>query len=299
MYLVLIAVWVCGLGSASASVGDRSNEFRGCLYVCRFNNCSQEFAADPYRGGVSSVESSSEDWSALLHRTCTDECRYHCMWVTTRLFLEDDRDTPQFYGKWPFIRILGLDEPASVLFSLMNLLGHCHGLWRLHCSLPSHAPMFSTWRNYALVSINAWFWSAVFHARDLVFTERLDYFSALSMVLYSLYALCIRAVGRGRDHIKQSVGAACVALYAYHIWYLTHKHFDYSYNMKVNVTIGDVHLLLLDAHALWHLCTVPLPLYWYRFVIADCQYILDKTEAYRETPYHRLHQRSFKPFVGE
>ncbi|KAF2353719.1 Per1-like, partial [Trinorchestia longiramus] len=275
---MLLVVFISFSHSVDASVGDRSNEFRGCLYVCRFNNCSQEYSEDPYHGGMSSSESSSAifDWHALLHRSCTDECRYHCMWVTTQIFLDDDRGIPQFNGKWPFIRLWGLEEPASVLFSVLNLLGHCCGLWCLHYYLPSYAPMFGIWRTYALVSVNAWLWSAVFHSRDLVFTERLDYFSALSMVLYSLYALCLRAVGPGRDHVKHSVGGACVAMFAYHIWYLTHKRFDYGYNMKVNVTIGECEAWLLDAHALWHLITAPLPIFWYRFVVADCLYMLEE-----------------------
>ena len=64
-----------------------------------------------------------------------------------------------------------------------------------------------------------------------------------------------RAVGEGQNHVKQSVGAACVALFCYHIWYLTHRHFDYGYNMKVNVTIGQykrwlIHQLTVQMQAL-------------------------------------------------
>ncbi|KAJ7566674.1 hypothetical protein O6H91_02G114000 [Diphasiastrum complanatum] len=33
-----------------------------------------------------------------------------------------------YHGKWPFDRILGLQEPASVVFSLLNLLEHILGV---------------------------------------------------------------------------------------------------------------------------------------------------------------------------
>ena len=49
-------------------------------------------------------------------------------------------------------------------------------------------------------------------------------------------------MGGGREHIKQSVGAAAVAFFGYHIWYLTHRRFDYGYNMKVNITVGKSHI---------------------------------------------------------
>ena len=42
------------------------------------------------------------------------------------------------------------------------------------------------------VCINAWFWSTVFHAKDSDITEKLDYFCAFSMVLFSFYSACIR-----------------------------------------------------------------------------------------------------------
>ena len=42
------------------------------------------------------------------------------------------------------------------------------------------------------VSIHTWFWSAVFHSRDLYWTERLDYFSAASMIISALLFQFVR-----------------------------------------------------------------------------------------------------------
>lgn len=42
MLVVILGILsVFCLEGATASAGDKSSEFRGCLYVCRFNNCSQ------------------------------------------------------------------------------------------------------------------------------------------------------------------------------------------------------------------------------------------------------------------
>ena len=42
------------------------------------------------------------------------------------------------------------------------------------------------------VSMHTWFWSAVFHSRDLYWTERLDYFSAASMIVSALLLQFVR-----------------------------------------------------------------------------------------------------------
>ena len=42
------------------------------------------------------------------------------------------------------------------------------------------------------VCLNCWFWSCVFHTRDTPFTEKMDYFSAFSAVLFSFYAMIVR-----------------------------------------------------------------------------------------------------------
>lgn len=76
------------------------------------------------------------------------------------------------------------------------------------------------------------------NSRDL-YDIHTDLYDIRTSPLLIIAVLCSnRAVGPGREHVKQSVGAACIAMFAYHVWYLTHKRFDYGYNMKVNITIG-------------------------------------------------------------
>jgi hypothetical protein len=38
--------------------------------------------------------------------------------------LAEHGEVYQYYGKWPFIRFLGMQEPAAVLFSIGNLVMH-------------------------------------------------------------------------------------------------------------------------------------------------------------------------------
>jgi hypothetical protein len=61
-------------------------------------------------------------------------------------------------------------------------------------SVPSDAPMYGVWLVYGATCVNAWFWSTVFHTRDIAFTEMMDYFCAFSIVLFSLLAFLLRSV---------------------------------------------------------------------------------------------------------
>jgi hypothetical protein len=87
------------------------------------------------------------------------------MHTLTDLALESGVRMEQFYGKWPFWRWAGMQEPASVAFSVANLLLHVLGAdWLRRGVHPAHPmrPFYLTW---AYVSVNAWVWSAVFHTR--------------------------------------------------------------------------------------------------------------------------------------
>ena len=72
----------------------------------------------------------------------------------------------QYYGKWPFTRVLGMQELFSVLFSFGNMIPFVYyrNAWRKRASPKFYlVPLFKI---YCLVGINTWLWSAAFHARD-------------------------------------------------------------------------------------------------------------------------------------
>jgi hypothetical protein len=89
------------------------------------------------------------------------------MHALTDLALESGVPVQQYYGKWPFWRLAGMQEPASVAFSVANLLMHVLGAdWLRRGVHPAHPmkPFYLTW---AYLNINAWVWSAVFHTRGV------------------------------------------------------------------------------------------------------------------------------------
>jgi hypothetical protein len=240
-----------------------------------------------------------------------------------------------------------MQEPASVLFSLLNLAAHAHCLarfWRLRLRLRGTAaaagpaaakaalavdgtsssgsgsslaaagaeayPYAWLWAGYMLLSMNAWLWSAVFHSRDTRLTERLDYFSAALLIFFNLFLSLVRTLRLQSAHALAAAAAPLAFFLASHFRFMLYVLFDYGYHVKVCIAAGAAQSLLwvgwaaatapparrqlytfvllvnacmllevldfppllhasLDAHALWHLATVPLVYFFYRFIISD------------------------------
>ena len=154
--LTLIAVLV---PSALSSIGDQSFVQRNCVHECHSDNCSTAAKISAFERGQPLVEF----W---LMWSCLDECRYACMWRTVDEFHSRGLPTPQFHGKWPFARILGIQEPASTLFSVLNFAPHLFLLRKFRRVVRPTTRMYTVWTMYGVISMNTWVWSTVFHTRD-------------------------------------------------------------------------------------------------------------------------------------
>jgi len=160
--------------TAYASSGDRSDEFQRCLKKCVRQSCTAMAMATDDGRSTPPVPAQQQQQQQqqplplalqLTRWTCTDNCKYTCMHMLTDFAVESGVRIQQYYGKWPFWRFAGMQEPASVAFSLANLLMHVLGAdWLRRGVHPAHPmrPFYLTW---AYVSVNAWVWSAVFHTR--------------------------------------------------------------------------------------------------------------------------------------
>lgn len=97
------------------------------------------------------------------------------MWDTVEnSYKKNGFPVQQFHGKWPFVRILGIQEPASAIFSILNLLPHIYMFREMRKTVSSETKTYPVWLGYSLVSINTWTWSTIFHTRDWDFTEKVN-----------------------------------------------------------------------------------------------------------------------------
>lgn len=251
------------------------------------------------------------------------------MWMTIDIYEKKNLPCPQFHGKWPFIRVLGMQEPASVLFSVLNGVSNVIGIQHYLHAVPSCAPMFNVAIMQAVVAANAWIWSAVYHSRDFVWTEILDYFCATSLVVFSLYValhrLSYEATPKHQSRIRWVAAHVLLGFYITHICYLTFDKFDYGYNMKANIGIGLTNtaawlwfwsqnransyvwkilyaviltnlfllfeildfppiLWVFDAHSIWHMLTIPMPLMVFSFFKDDHIYLQQNFSSKEKVP---------------
>lgn len=139
-----------------ASAGDRADEYRNCVSKCESRVCGDNYAA-----WASSISLPMQ----LTRWTCSDDCKYGCMHAITDHALNHSLPMQQYHGKWPFWRLAGMQEPASVAFSMLNFLVHYRGWRRIQRTLPESHPMKSYYRRFAFAGMNAWVWSSVFHTR--------------------------------------------------------------------------------------------------------------------------------------
>ncbi|KAK0745866.1 Per1-like protein [Schizothecium vesticola] len=224
---------------AAASAGDRLPEFRECIKICERENC----------GPDADHQTPIPLYRRLLLWSCPAECDYTCQHIITDQRLSavpaPAKPVVQFHGKWPFTRVLGVQEPASVLFSAGNWWAHYSGLRKLREQVPASYPLRRFYLGFAYVSMAAWTFSIVFHTRDFAATEQLDYFGAGAAVLYGLYSTAVRMfrlerrTPRARAALKAWTGL-CVGLFVMHVAYLKLWAWDYTYNMAANVAVGAV-----------------------------------------------------------
>ncbi|KAL7107200.1 hypothetical protein ACP275_06G038900 [Erythranthe tilingii] len=327
-FVLFLVALSCFAGSLKASPGDADPVYRGCVEECEktgcvgekcFQHCTFSSDGNPIDGPWYLQEPLYIQWKQW---DCLSDCRYHCM-----LSREEEKhklgyQPVKYHGKWPFKRIYGIQEPVSVALSALNLAVQFHG-WvsffiLVHYKLPfrpnkkTYYEYTGLWNIYAVFAMNAWFWSAVFHSRDVDLTEKLDYSSAVALLGYSLILAIIRAFNVGLEAARVMVAAPLIAFVTTHILYLNFYQLDYGLNIKVCVAMGIIQMViwavwagmtrhparwklwvvvlggglamlleiydfppykeLVDAHALWHATTIPLTYLWWSFVRDDCEF---------------------------
>jgi post-GPI attachment to proteins factor 3 len=267
--LLFLLSFLALLNQVSASYGDRLPEFRQCVevsilpphhkYRTTHNPRSASKRTAKEQKPLQSVSLSLPFFAQILtppalhHKlllwTCPSECDYTCQHIITSQRVASSLPIVQFHGKWPFYRFLGMQEPFSVFFSLLNFLAHQNGLDNIKRAIPPTYPLRKYYVGLSYFGMVSWVFSMIFHTRDFAATEQLDYFAAGASVLYGFYYTPIRVFrldqggGKG-DSVVRAWGLFCITLYICHVTYLKLYSWDYTYNMAANVVIGIIQNLL-------------------------------------------------------
>ena len=192
---LLVALLLALQRSALASSGDESLQFRSCVRRCREVGEVGEVGDDVVNAGKDERERgmvmlrcpdgplAAPSQQLPFSWDCDAECQYRCMWAIE----SDSRISSPFYrpnkyfGKWPFVRLGPMQEPASVALSLANLVANAHCLARLvGLARPRRGGQSQSqarskkkqtkewsvaaahaWLVHFVLAVNAWLWSAV------------------------------------------------------------------------------------------------------------------------------------------
>lgn len=189
---LLVALLLALQRSALASSGDESLQFRACVRRCRevdeVDDDVVDAGKDERERGMVVPRCSDGPLAAPSQQLpfswdCNAECQYRCMWAIE----SDSRISSPFYrpnkyfGKWPFVRLGPMQEPASVALSLANLVANAHCLARLvGLARPRRGGQSQSqarskkkqtkewsvaaahaWLVHFVLAVNAWLWSAV------------------------------------------------------------------------------------------------------------------------------------------
>ncbi|XP_057820734.1 uncharacterized protein LOC131033516 isoform X2 [Cryptomeria japonica] len=262
--LLMLIASLSLLAPSYASIGDSDPLYRTCVENCEKNGCVEEtcFSSCKLPVNGASIEGAWFMQEPLYLRwkewDCRIDCRYHCM-----VKRESERDIlgqkpVKYHGKWPFKRVFGFQEPVSVAFSALNLAVQFHG-WLsfvilVYYKLPLRPHNRSTyyeftglWNIYGILSMNAWFWSAVFHSRDVELTEKLDYSSAVALMGFSLIVAILRTFDVKDEAARVMVAAPLIAFVTTHILYLNFYELDYAQSKtNIQVTAGETQVISIS-----------------------------------------------------
>ena len=174
-------VW-CAWGSS----GDRNPHFQECR-----RECEQTQGCRP----PNSADLASLNWS------CRDNCRYECTQLQRHRREAAGYSPEKFYGHWPFVRVWGMEEPASAVFSVLNAVPHllhlpfiCH--WWLGRPLTPRGHYMEPWLMlFPLSGVLAWAASYLFHTKKNIWTTPVDYVGAMLLLSYSVWLALRRTWG--------------------------------------------------------------------------------------------------------
>lgn len=234
----------------NSSFGDQDINFafcvRNCYHECRINPKYEHILSKSSIRGISLVT-----WDSF------DLCNHHCMLLVTKSRIENNLPAFKYFGHWPFIRWFGLEEPASVLFSVLNLFPHLIKFltsiyYLLTGKYKTNNHFMSIWIDiYAIVSINAWIASAIYHSKKTIWSINYDLISALLLVLIGMALSIHRVLISFNCNIKviYFVNISIFAFFLIRVYFMLFSYegvsFDLHMKTCISVVVGTTLLWLI------------------------------------------------------
>uniref|UniRef100_A0A2K6D686 Post-GPI attachment to proteins factor 3 n=1 Tax=Macaca nemestrina TaxID=9545 RepID=A0A2K6D686_MACNE len=276
---------------ASGSQGDREPVYRDCVLQCEEQNCSG--------GALNHFRSRQPIYMSLAGNP---HPHGKLMWVTSWSLPPRRRKSqrPQFHGKWPFSRFLFFQEPASAVASFLNGLASLVMLCRYRTFVPASSPMYHTCVAFAWKMDYFCASTVILHSIYLccVRTVGLQHpavvsaFRALLLLMLTVHVSYLSLIRF--DYGYNLVANMAIGLVNV-VWWLAWCLWNQQRLPHVRKCMVVVLLLqglsllelldfpplfwVLDAHAIWHISTIPVHVLFFSFLEDDSLYLLKESEA--------------------
>ena len=250
-FIVVGLIYIIGL--CLASYGDIEPNFRRCVDECLHKGVCSDKKLEAEMQAMHPVRT----WLfSFVSRTCHERCEYRCMTEITEQRRVLGLPVYKYHGHWAFTRYWGLEEPASVVFSLANGVPHVWQLWRW-CATGGK----KSWQSYfmmpylvlyPLVALTAWLSSAVFHAKKTPRATLIDYSTALVFLAYGLWLTLRRVIGprTHRSAVTVLFLAGCTLL-AWRLDCMWRGRVTYDSHMHLCIAIA---VTTISLWGLWIVC---------------------------------------------
>lgn len=243
------------LTPVACSIGDNLPEFINCNQECQSYRCLHKHVSFNSKYTANDFDLKNNvvfPFKQLFDWTCPADCNYKCQQIITDIRIDHHDPIVKFYGKWPFKRILGVTELASVVFSFMNLWINYHNFKKILLQRKRNnggvRVMYEQYLLLLIISMIGWTFSILFHTRDTPLTETLDYFGASLIIMANFYVIMVRYFELFKKSlVPYQIGL--VTIYLLHIIKLNYN-WDYQYNLVFHTIIGLASFALWTKHAL-------------------------------------------------
>lgn len=269
----LALVFLLGIGECS--IGENLPEYKTCVRECELTmNCRNVFgrrdtsyssnsgSTAPQGQVVYNGELFRNNYQLpqifLVFWSCSADCNYKCQQLITNMRELAGEPMVQFYGKWPFVRVLGMQEIFSVVYSIANFMVNYNCLFKILRQYNKNKKnggngfdvMYLEYLQLIVISLFGWTFSTLFHMRDNSVTETLDYYGAFAIVLLNFSAVFVRYMRVYESRFKWRMWKGLMLLiFVFHCLKLKNK-WDYGYNTRVNLLFGILSTILWVLHSM-------------------------------------------------
>ncbi|KAI5956371.1 hypothetical protein KGF54_000846 [Candida jiufengensis] len=237
LFLIGVFVVISLITLIYVHVQDNLSEFQDCLEQCTCDNTPSQYK--------------------IWFWSCSSNCNYYCQQLVSDLRLKNGYSMLQFYGKWPFIVVFGIQEFFSTIFSMGNFIINYLNFKLIYkqYQINNDKEIKLIYFQYLIllgVSMIGWIFSIIFHIKDLPITETLDYFGAFGIILANLNVIVVRYFKLFKQQQRNKLviwQSFLIMLYIFHILKLS-NNWDYTYNMNINMVCGLLAMIFWILHNL-------------------------------------------------